>query len=203
MPIVLNHTIVPAHDKEASARFFARIFGLSYEGPMGHFAPVKVNETFTLDFDDGDTFDSHHYAFHVSDEEFDKLLTSNKFLEWARIHNGARYGTLIDEIIPAIENGKTVVREVDVQGFDSIAQHSLFSGPDATYHLQSIFILPESKEQLIERIKNRAPISDEELNHRIQSMEKEMGYATLCDVQIVNHENKLEEAIAEVEQAIT
>ena len=28
MPIVLNHTIVPAHDKEASARFFARIFGL-------------------------------------------------------------------------------------------------------------------------------------------------------------------------------
>ena len=74
MPIVLNHTIVPARDKEASARFFARIFGLSYEGPMGHFAPVRVNETFTLDFDHRDTFESHHYAFHVSDEEFDSIL---------------------------------------------------------------------------------------------------------------------------------
>ena len=74
MPINLNHTIVPAHDKEASARLFARIFGLSYYGPVGHFAPVKVNETFTMDFDDGDSFDSHHYAFHVSDEEFDSIF---------------------------------------------------------------------------------------------------------------------------------
>ena len=74
MPIVLNHAIVPARDKEASARFFAHIFGLGYEGPMGHFAPVRVNETFTLDFDDRDTFDSHHYAFHVSDEEFDAIF---------------------------------------------------------------------------------------------------------------------------------
>jgi hypothetical protein len=32
MAIVLDHTIVPAHDKEASAKFFARIFGLGYEG---------------------------------------------------------------------------------------------------------------------------------------------------------------------------
>ncbi len=42
MPITLNHTIVPAHDKEASARVFADICGLKYEGPAGHFAPVNV-----------------------------------------------------------------------------------------------------------------------------------------------------------------
>jgi catechol 2,3-dioxygenase-like lactoylglutathione lyase family enzyme len=40
MSIKLNHTIVPAKDKDAAARFFAGIFGLNYEGPMGHFAPV-------------------------------------------------------------------------------------------------------------------------------------------------------------------
>ena len=74
MTITLNHTIVPAHDKEASARFFARIFGLNYEGPEGHFAPVRVNETLTLDFDNARSFESHHYAFHVSDEEFDAIL---------------------------------------------------------------------------------------------------------------------------------
>ena len=74
MAITLNHTIVPARDKEASARFFADIFGLMYEGASGHFAPVRVNESLTLDFDDADGFDVHHYAFHVSDEEFDAIL---------------------------------------------------------------------------------------------------------------------------------
>ncbi len=74
MAIVLNHTIVPAHDKEASARFFAHLFGLRYGGPAGHFAPVRVNETLTFDFDQAEAFERHHYAFHVSDEEFDAIL---------------------------------------------------------------------------------------------------------------------------------
>jgi len=74
MAITLNHTIVPARDKEASARFFAAIFGLKYEGASGHFAPVRVNETLTLDFDDDDHFDIHHYAFHVNDPEFDAIF---------------------------------------------------------------------------------------------------------------------------------
>jgi hypothetical protein len=62
MTITLNHTIVPAHDKDASARFFAEIFGLYYGGSAGHFAPVRVNATLTLDFDDAADFDIHHYA---------------------------------------------------------------------------------------------------------------------------------------------
>ena len=74
MAITLNHTIIPAKDKEESARFFARIFGLSYDGPAGHFAPVVVNDTLTMDFDDRDVRESHHYAFHVSDEEFDGVF---------------------------------------------------------------------------------------------------------------------------------
>ena len=74
MAITLNHTIVPARDKVASARFFADIFGLKYEGSSGHFAPVRVNETLTLDFDNHDSFGIHHYAFHVSDPEFDAIL---------------------------------------------------------------------------------------------------------------------------------
>lgn len=74
MAITLNHTIVPARDKEASARFFAEIFGLAYDGPSGHFAPVRVNDTLTLDFDEGGAFESHHYAFHVDDAAFDATL---------------------------------------------------------------------------------------------------------------------------------
>lgn len=74
MTITLDHTIVPARDKEELARFFARIFGLSYDGPMSHFAPVRVNETLSLDFDNDRDFESHHYAFKVSDEEFDAIF---------------------------------------------------------------------------------------------------------------------------------
>ena len=74
MAITLNHTIVPAHDKEISARWFAGIFGLTYEGPAGHFAPVQVNETLTLDFDDREVSESHHYAFYVEEDEFDAIF---------------------------------------------------------------------------------------------------------------------------------
>lgn len=74
MAITLNHTIVPAHDKDLAARFFADIFGLAYDGPAGHFAPVRVNPDLTLDFDDATSFERHHYAFHVSDAEFDAIL---------------------------------------------------------------------------------------------------------------------------------
>ena len=74
MALYLDHTIVPAHDKEESARFIAKMFGLEYKGPWGHFAPVQVNETLSLDFDDRRDFDSNHYAFLASDEEFDEIL---------------------------------------------------------------------------------------------------------------------------------
>jgi catechol 2,3-dioxygenase-like lactoylglutathione lyase family enzyme len=72
MTIILNHTIVPARDKLAAARFFADTFGLDFnEQQTGHFAPVRVNETLTLLFDEDTSFDSHRYAFHVNDAEFD------------------------------------------------------------------------------------------------------------------------------------
>jgi len=74
MTIYLDHTIVPARDKDAAAQFFARIFGLSYDGPQSHFAPVRVNEFLTMDFDNADSFDRHHYAFRVSDDEFDAIF---------------------------------------------------------------------------------------------------------------------------------
>ncbi len=75
MTFYLDHTIVPCRDKEASARFFARIFGLEYRGPWGPFAPVKVNETLSMDFDNRwPEFHAQHYAFIASDDELDAVL---------------------------------------------------------------------------------------------------------------------------------
>ncbi len=93
MAITLNHTIVPTRDKQASAEFFANIFGLKVERGVGHFAAVRVNDTLrgvghfaavrvndtlTLDFADSEEFESHHYAFHVSDEEFEAIFARVK-----------------------------------------------------------------------------------------------------------------------------
>ena len=75
MTIALNHTIVPAHDKVASAQFYARIFGFAYDGPLGHFEPVTIAaQALTLDFDNAENFASHHYAFKVSEAEFDEIF---------------------------------------------------------------------------------------------------------------------------------
>jgi catechol 2,3-dioxygenase-like lactoylglutathione lyase family enzyme len=74
MPITLNHTIVPSKDKEGSAKFFARIFGVPYSGPVSHFAQVRVNSDLSFDWDNRDTFEGHHYAFLVTDQEFDEIF---------------------------------------------------------------------------------------------------------------------------------
>ncbi len=141
------------------------------------------------------------YKF-VTEEEFDALIEKGDLLEWAVVHGGARYGTIASEILPAIEKGKIVIREVDVQGFDSIRSHRHFRGSEALYPLQSIFILPESKEQLIEHIRKRAPIAGEELTRRIASVEHELKYAENCDERVINREGKIREAISEVERLL-
>ena len=75
MAIELNHTIVPARDKVAAAKFFARVFGLPFdERSVGHFAPLRVNDSLTLDFTDSERIPIHHYAFKVSEEEFDAIF---------------------------------------------------------------------------------------------------------------------------------
>ena len=73
MSITLNHTIVPARDNVLAATWFADIFGLQYQGDAGHFAPVRVNDDLTLDFDTREDFEAHHYAFLVDDETFDMI----------------------------------------------------------------------------------------------------------------------------------
>ncbi len=147
---------------------------------------------------EGEGDDLYHF---VSDDDFTTWLTENKFLEWAQVHHGARYGTLLSEIVPEIEKGNTVVREVDVQGCKSIREHPLFA-PGGRYRLQTIFILPESEAQLKDHITKRAPMTSEELASRLKSVESELAFAKETDVQITNAEGCLERTIARVEEVI-
>lgn len=145
----------------------------------------------------GEGDENYHF---VTNEEFDALLAGHKVLEWAIVHGHDRYATIESEIIPYIEQGKIVVREVDVQGFVTIMNSHTFH--DGKHHVQSIFILPESKEQIIAHIRKRAPISDDELQRRIHSMDKELAYADHCHARVLNREGKLDETVKEVERLI-
>ncbi len=58
MAILLDHVIVPSRSPVASARVIAEILGVAWEAKDGHFTPVYVNETLTLDFDEAEPPDS-------------------------------------------------------------------------------------------------------------------------------------------------
>ena len=91
----IDHTLVPSKNKLEAAKFFAEIMGLEV-GELGHFAPVKINDHFVMDFANADDVDlwkpmdgkfaRGHYAFTVSDEEFDAIFARVKA-------KGMKYGS--------------------------------------------------------------------------------------------------------------
>jgi catechol 2,3-dioxygenase-like lactoylglutathione lyase family enzyme len=72
--VELNHIIVPARNKQASAEFLAGILGVEVGPPFGPFAPVRVGNGVTLDFEAADDFNQHHCAFLVDEAEFGAVL---------------------------------------------------------------------------------------------------------------------------------
>jgi catechol 2,3-dioxygenase-like lactoylglutathione lyase family enzyme len=71
MPIELNHTIVHARDKHASARFLAGILGVPVGPEAGPFVMLQMANDVTLDFMDAENVRPQHYAFLVTEDEFD------------------------------------------------------------------------------------------------------------------------------------
>ncbi len=74
MPILLDHVIVPSQNRLEAAQCLAGLLGVPWEASRGDFTPVYVNKTLTLDFAKREQFESHHYCFHVSDDEFDAIF---------------------------------------------------------------------------------------------------------------------------------
>ena len=75
MAIELNHTIVNVRDKREAAHFLAEILGLPPPEPFFHFLVVRTGHGVSLDFiDSADAIEPQHYAFLVSEEEFDPIF---------------------------------------------------------------------------------------------------------------------------------
>ena len=74
----LNHIIIPAKDKDASAKFLANILGTEARPQWGPFRPVQTSNGVTLDFVDSKDVRTQHYAFLVDDGEFDAAFARIK-----------------------------------------------------------------------------------------------------------------------------
>lgn len=87
MAVLLNHTIVASRDKKASAEFLAEILGLPAPKAFGPFLGVEAGNEVTLDFmDAGGDITVQHYAFIVSEAEFDEIfgrITAKGLDYWA------------------------------------------------------------------------------------------------------------------------
>ena len=132
----------------------------------------------------------------VSKEEFEKKLKNNEFLEYACVHKTEYYGTLKEMIIESLEAGKVVVRELDVQGFRSVRDKI------PKENLLSIFLKAPTKEDLVRRILKRGRLSDDEMNRRIESAEREMAAIGEFDFQVWSLEGRIPKCVGEVESII-
>jgi catechol 2,3-dioxygenase-like lactoylglutathione lyase family enzyme len=87
MSVELNHTIVWCHDQKKSAKFFADVLGLDAPKPFGHFLVIETSNGVSLDFADADgKISSQHYAFLISEEEFDQVsrrIKERDIIYWA------------------------------------------------------------------------------------------------------------------------
>lgn len=139
--------------------------------------------------------DGEVYHF-LSHENFRKRIAAREFLETAKVHNDNMYGTLKSEIVAPLQQGKIVIREVDMQGVESIEK--LLPKDQVV----SIFITAPSWENLKQRILGRSKIPELELEERRKSFGKEIKFSEKCDYVVKSEENRIEEFCQEVESII-
>lgn len=139
--------------------------------------------------------DGEVYHF-ITSERFKEGISKGEFLEWAQVHKSFYYGTLKKPILDALEQGKIVIREVDVQGFHSIRKVI------PRENLVTIFLKAENSKKLIERIEKRGHLPTEEVVQRMVSAELEMKDAELFDYQVWSLENQIPQCVEDVKRII-
>ena len=115
--------------------------------------------------------------FFASESEFDAMVASHVFVEWAHVH-GQRYGTSKKTIEERIAQGSDVILEIDFQGALQIRQ--------TFANAVLIFILPPSWEELRSRLERRGEDSPEVIEVRLKNAAAEMAQAHQFDFVIIN-----------------
>ncbi|WP_434994158.1 guanylate kinase [Arthrobacter sp. Ld5] len=121
--------------------------------------------------------DGVHYYF-VSPEEFDRLVAEEQLLEWAVVHGRNRYGTLRRTVQAAMDEGRTVLLEIDLQGARKVKE----TMPEANF----VFLAPPSWDEMVRRLVGRGTESPEEQQQRLETAKLELAAEPEFNHTVVN-----------------
>lgn len=145
-------------------RLFRMLDGLSFSVSCTTRAP-RPGETDGVD-----------YRF-VAEEEFLRRRDAGDFLEWAGVH-GHFYGTLTADVKKALDDGRDILLEIDVQGALQVKKKI----PGAV----TIFVAPPSMKALEERLRGRSTETEQDIALRLCNARREMGESFKYDFTVVN-----------------
>ena len=119
--------------------------------------------------------------YFVNDNEFERLIKNEEFLEYAKVFNNL-YGTTRTPVIDNLNKGKNVLFDIDWQGADQIKNKKL------DYKLITFFILPPSKEILFKRLSNRDMKDKLIVEERMEQFERDVLHWINYDYVVINDE---------------
>ncbi|ROR67064.1 guanylate kinase [Agrococcus jenensis] len=142
-----------------------------------HFPQIRQSVSATTRAARPGEIDGVHYAF-VSDADFDRMIEEREFLEWATVHNQSRYGTPRSSVQAALDEGSSVLLEIDLQGARQVRE----SFPDAVL----LFLAPPSWDELVRRLVGRGTETASERERRLETAKVELASQPEFDATIVN-----------------
>ena len=119
--------------------------------------------------------------YFVTEEDFERLIRNEEFLEYAKVFNNF-YGTTRTPVIDKLNKGKNVLFDIDWQGADQIKNKKL------DYKLITFFILPPSKKILFERLSNRDMKDKLIVEERMKQFERDVLHWINYDYVIINED---------------
>ena len=131
--------------------------------------------------------------YFLSEDDFDRNIAENGFVEWQQVYEGLYYGTLKQEVERIWTAGKIVLFVVDVEGAKNLKK---YFGEQAI----SLFVMAPSLKVLAQRLYTRGTDDDLSIQKRLKKAEKELDYEKFSDVVIIN--DKLKDAKVKVDEII-
>lgn len=117
--------------------------------------------------------------YFLTEEEFRRKADAGEFVEWEEVYEGTFYGTLLSEVLKKVEEGHTVIMDIDVKGSLNVKKRF---GDDAL----AIFIMPPSIQELEMRLQNRGTDTPDDVARRLAKAGYELTFAPKFDKVIIN-----------------
>jgi len=136
--------------------------------------------------------DGKDYIF-VDQKDFERMKKNNEFLEHANVY-GNQYGVPKDQVKSALSGGEDALIKADVQGANTIMK--------LEPSVLSIFIMPESKNDLEKRLTKRMTESKEALKVRLDTAMTEIDQSGNFEFIVYNKEDRIEQTLEEIEKII-